>query len=508
MAKRKKKNQITLISLLLALVLLTGFYVWYMNRDKFGGSGNLADEDSESDEEASLIIADMDLDLVNTIYYKNENADMTFVLEDERWKLEADKNRPINQDYIRNMLNLVDQVKADRLVHENPEDLEQYGLLEPYASLELVQSDGNGVKLSLGNEISGGQGYYAKIEGNDAVYILPNIYKTHLSHSDAQMTYVEDGPSITSNNIYHIEVLQRDGEDFELIYDPDSKYHKVGNPMLAWAILKPYEEVYSADSSKVSEILDNFDSFDFLTSIEYQTEEFDKYGLEEPSASVLVDYYEQYTKPLEEPVTDSDTGEEITEETITEEKSIKIYIGDKDDSGDYYVRKDGDKAVYTMKATSIDGMLNVDAFSIFSPFISIHNIDTVDRIDIDISGKSYTMEIKRETIVNEDDEEEVKESYYYNGILVEEDVFKDVYQDIIGAKYDTQLKEPASAEGLELILTISYHLNTGETYSTNYYPYDDSFYLVDNGNVIRFTTDKRNIDGIIKSVHELGRAED
>lgn len=38
MAKRKKKNQTTLISLLVVLVLLAGFYVWYLNRDKFGAS--------------------------------------------------------------------------------------------------------------------------------------------------------------------------------------------------------------------------------------------------------------------------------------------------------------------------------------------------------------------------------------------------------------------------------------------------------------------------------------
>lgn len=506
MANRKKKNQITLISLLLALVLLTGFYVWYLNRDKFSSGGNLADE--VSDEVDSLIIAEMDLDLIDTIHYKNENADMIFILEDEMWKSEADKKRPINQDNIRNMLSLVDQVKAKRLVDENPEDLEQFGLVTPYASLEVEQSDGKTLNLILGNEVSGGQGYYGKIKGNDGVYILPNIYKTHLSHSDSQMTYIESGPSITANNIYHIEVLQREGEDFELIYDPDSLYHKVGNPMLAWAILKPYDDVYTADSSKVSEILPNYAKFNFVSCIEYQAKELNKYGLEDPSASVLVEYYEQYSIPLEEPITDPDTGAEITEENVTEERSFKIYVGDKNDSGDYYVRKDGDKAVYTMKFESVDDMLNVDAFSIFSTFISIHNIATVDRIHIDIPGKSYTMEIKRETFINEEDEEEVKENYYYNGNLVEEDVFKDVYQDIIGAKYDTQLKEPVSAEGLEPILTISFYLDTGETYTTNYYPYDESFYLVENSSTIRFTTDKRNMDGIIKSVQELKKDEE
>ena len=38
---------------------------------------------------------------------------------------------------------------------------------------------------------------------------------------------------------------------------------------------------------------------------------------------------------------------EITTRTVTEEK-LQAFIGDTDDNGDYYVRKDGDNAVYTM----------------------------------------------------------------------------------------------------------------------------------------------------------------
>lgn len=506
MAKRKKKNQITLISLLLALVLLTGFYIWYLNRDKLGAD-NTRDESLPSEED-SLVIAKMDIDQVHTIQYKNETADMTFVLEEDIWRLESDKSRAINQDYVRNMLSLIDVIKADRLVQEDPEDIEQYGLEKPYASLKAEQADGKNISLCLGNEVLGGQGYYGMILGNNSVYILPKIYKTHLSHSSIEMTYVEEGPDINSNNIYHIEVLQKDGEDFELIYDPDSTYHKVGTPMLAWAILKPYEDVYSADSAKVSDLLPNYDSFDFVACIEYETEELDKYGLEEPSASILVDYYEQYQVPLEEAYTDSDSGEKITEETITEEKSFKIFVGNKNDDGDYYVKKAGDKAVYTMKADDVDTMLNIDTFNIFSPFISIHNIDTVERIDIDISGKAYTMEIERETVTNDEGEEESKGSYYYNGNLVEEDVFKDVYQIMIGAKYDTRLKEEASVEGLDPALTITYYDNIGETYTTRYYPYDESFYLVDNGSTIRFASDKRNIDRVIKAIEEFKRTEE
>ena len=503
MTKRKKKNLITIISLLLVLILMLGFYIWYINKDKFdrndtsGGSG-------VSDIASSNIIATMDSELINKIHFKNSNADMTLVREDDLWLLEANKDRPIKQNYLQNMINLVVEIKTDRIVNEKANDLGQYGLSSPYAYIEATQSDGKTIALSIGNKITGGQGYYAKLLGDDSVFIVSANYGTQLSYSDANMTQVEHGPNIVSENIYHLEVLQKERDDFELIYDPDSIYHMAGTPLLSWAVLKPYEEVYSADTTKVSELLANYGSFSFLNCVEYNVENFAVYGLEEPKASVYVGYYDQYEQELPEPATDSNTGTEINSKTITEEKSFKLYVGETDDKGDYYVRKDGDKAVYTMKATNVEKMLNIDTFSFLNTFVNIYNIDSLNKIEIDIKGKPYTMEIKRDTIINDAGEEEIASTYYYNGSIADEDVFKDVYQAMISAKIDSQLNKEVSPGDSEPVLTLAYHIEGyEEPFTTVYYSYDDSFYLIDKGYPIRFVADKRKIDIIIYAIEEF-----
>ena len=45
---------------------------------------------------------------------------------------------------------------------------------------------------------------------------IPTIYGTYLSYSDANMTQVEHGPNIESNDIYHLEVSQKDGVTLSL----------------------------------------------------------------------------------------------------------------------------------------------------------------------------------------------------------------------------------------------------------------------------------------------------
>jgi hypothetical protein len=503
MQKRRKKNLITLISLLVVLVLLLGFYIWYLNKDKFSKSH--IDYDNSLARDSSLVIATMDPELINKFHFRNENADMTFIREGDSWILESDKERPIKQNYVQNMMNLLDEIKSDRIVNEESEDLGQYGLSSPYAYIEASQSDGKTIALSIGNEVTGGKGYYAKLEGNDAVFIVISIYGTHLSYSDADMTQIEHGPNIVSNNIYHVQILQKDKEDFELLYDPDSLYHIAGTPLLSWAVLKPYEEVYTADTTKVSELLSNYSAFSFLSCVEYKALDFAKYGLEEPVASVLVKYYQQYEDQLDEPETNPDTGEEISTKTITEEKEFKLYVGSMDDNGDYYVRKDGDNAIYTMKNTNVEKMLTIDTFNILSTFVNIYNIETVNKIEIDIKGKPYTMEIKRETIINEDGEEEIESTYYYQGKIAKEDVFKDVYQAMISAKIDTQLNNELSLDDTEPILTLSYYIEgIDEAITAVYYAYDESFYLIGKGgHSIRFLADKRRIDNIIKAIEEF-----
>ncbi|HHT88839.1 MAG TPA: DUF4340 domain-containing protein, partial [Clostridiales bacterium] len=454
--------------------------------------------------DSSFVIAALDPDLIDTIYYKNENADITLVLEDDTWVYTEEKERPINKYYVSYLINIIDSIRAERVVNENPEDLSLYGLDSPKAIIKGSQPDGKTVALMIGEKTTAGDGHYVKLENDDTVYLVKRIPETHLSFSLTDMTDIEHGPSIETNNIYHIEIIQSDKEDFELIYDVDSKYHIAATPYLSWAILKPYETAYAADSTKVSEFLTKYSSFNFSVCIDYNAEDFAQYGLEDPKASIFIEYYEKRNEKLDEPEIDPDTGEEITSRTVKDEKSFRLYIGERNEDGDYYVRKEGDNAVYIMKASNLDSKLEADAFDMLSKFVNIYNIETINNIDIDINGVLYNMKIERDKIINDEGEEEIKKTYYYNWSVADEEVFKDVYQVMISALIDTQLDEVVSVSGKEPVLTLTYYVEGyDEPFKTSYYPYDESFYLIDNGTPVRFVADKRKIDAIIKAVQEF-----
>ena len=498
MARRKKRNTFTLVSLFLVMVVLIGVYLWNSNREK---SPNTQESDTKQE---NITVATIDTEQVKSIHYVGKDADITLVLKDGIWISEKDPERPIHQDRAKNILNLVKEVNARRLVSEKAENLAEYGLDQPKAYLRVTLDDGTTLTLKVGDEANGISGYYGTVNDDDKVYLLNATYGTGLNYSDIEFTEVEEGPDILASNIDYIQVLKRDGEDFELINDKEHRYSR-SSEMYPWIITKPYEEMYPAEAGKVSDLQSSFSNFNFQACVDYSGENLAKYGLDDPAASIYIKYFETHTETLDEPETDPETGEEIKEKTTYTDKEYKIYVGNQEEDGDYYVRKEGTNYVYTMRESLINKMLDIEPFELMRSFVLIPKIDTVEKIDITIDGTSYTMAIKRNTVTNEDGEEEIQETFYYNGSEVEEDIFRDVYQKLISAKFDAKIKEEINAEGIKPYLTITYHLidDSKSPLTASFLPYNDSFYLIDTENHIRFFADKRQIEGIAKAVMEF-----
>jgi hypothetical protein len=496
MAKRKKRNAVTLVSLLLTLGLLLGFYLWYSNREETTGDSGSVTE--------TIDLAKVDSTQLESLHYLKEDADITFVLKDQVWISKEEPDRPINQDYVKAILNAIDDIKADRIIMEKAENLADYGLEEPSAALIATLKDGNKVTLKIGSKAGDSLGYYGLVNEDGIVYLLPIELGTALQYTNIQMTAVPEGPNITAESIDYLNIDQLEGEDYELKYNTSGELDNTGSNMYSWDILKPYGKGYTADSTKMSEIQSKFTNFDFIDCIDYKGGDLSQYGLKEPTASIQIGYYTEQTSTLENPETDPETGEEITEKTTRVDQEYKVYIGDKNEDGNYYIREEGSNAVYTIGASSIEAMLELDTFTIMNPYILLPNIEDVDQIEVEIGGISYQLRIDRTTQTTEEGEEEVA-TYYFNNTKMEEEDFKKLYQTLISAQYDTEIKEEVAADGVEPYLTISFHIfgANEKTVSASFLPYNDSFYMVQKEDGVRFFIDKRKVEDIADAVSSL-----
>jgi hypothetical protein len=495
MAKRKKRNAVTLLSLLIVLAAFIGLYVWY--------SGRTAVTKDVAEDTEKTTMATVDTSKVTAIHFICKDTDLNFKLEDGVWKSAAEPDRPIDQDDVDSILKEMSNLQADQTLVKNTDNLAEYGLDDPYNYVQVTLEDGSNVSLSIGDELISSDGYYAMVNDDPTVYVVAISYA--LDYQDINFTDIEKAPTITATDITDISVDKRDGDDLELKNGNGETMDNSGSMMYTWRILKPYGENYGADSDKVADIQPNYTKFDYLSCVDYKGNDFGSYGLDNPLATIDIKYLE----PAPSPTVEASGDDTSTEDTTQTEMEYKIFIGNQNDDGNYYVRVDGSNMVYTLDKSTVETMLTVDVFSLLDPYLNIPNIETVDKVTADIAGKEYTMEISRTTSKDENDKETTTASYSYNGSKVEEEDFKNVYKTMIMPQYDAELTKDVDIAALKPVMTLNFHIfgDSESTLTTNFLPYDDSFYIVDKGSGKYFLVDKRTIDDMATAVSTFKPAE-
>lgn len=494
MSKRKKRNAVILTFLLLALAVLCGVYFWYSNKAK--------NKEEEEEDTPQIDVMDIDTEQIKSMHYVREDADIILIKKDDVWISESEPDRPIKQTNVTNILNAIKSIKAYQVVAESPDNLADFGLEKPVAILEVNLNDGSTVTVKIGNEVIHSMGYYGMVNDDGKVYQMSKDLGLAMRYSNTDMTELGDTPDIDSANVTYIKVTYKNGTEYELKKLDEKVYSNAGNTLCTWRVLKPYGIRYSADEEKMQELQGVYAGITYLACVDYKAEDLSKYGLDDPEVVVQVGYNVAHTEKLETPEKDPDTGEEITEKTIYDPHDYTLYIGSKDEDGNYYVAMKGSKAVYTMDNNRIDKMINLDPFSLLDSYVMMPNISEVDKINVVTEGKQYNMEIKRRTEKDDEGKDKTVSSYFFNGKESEEKPFKTMYQTMISTMYDSEIKEEISLEGLEPVLSMSFHLfGDGEgIYSVDFYPYNDSFDIIKMPDGFTFFADKRRVDAVIEAV--------
>jgi hypothetical protein len=433
------------------------------------------------------------------MHYVKGDADLTLVLQDNEWVSKGEADRPINQENVNAMLKQINDIKADRIIAEKPENLADYGLDKPASLLEVSLKNGTTATVKIGNAVGNSLGYYGLVNNDGIVYLLPVDMGSAFQYDNTQMTAVKSGPSITAADIYYINVDNKGGNSYELKKDETPKFNNIGNNMFPWRIIKPYGEGYTADDARIQEVQSYFTTFDFIKCVDYKGEDLSKYGLNDPAVTIDIGYYIPLPTPSPSP-TDaaSQTGNTTTLTNTGDPHEYKLYVGNTDPDGNYYVREDGSNSVYTINNSIMDRILKLSTFSMVNTYTCLPKIDDVDKVEIGLNGTNYTIDIKRTTQKDKDGKDTTVATYYFNGKAVVEKALKEMYQKLISTHYDAEIKGEIKTDGITPYFTMSYHLFGANemTVASSFLPYDDSFYIVKKPDGTYFFADKRKIDAI------------
>lgn len=352
---KKKKTKLLLGAV--SLCILGGAYAIL----RYGnGQAQLAAQDDQYD-----TILEVEEQEVSSLSFRVGGDTLTFLRDEDSWRLEADDAFPVNADALSELLSCLSPLQAVRTL-ENVEDTSDYGLSDPQNELAITDESGQETRVTIGatNESTGDD--YLILNGDETVvYTVSDSLRAAISDDLFDYAQSEELPSLLTNDVSGLSLADPFGEVlYELTLDREED---------RWSVAAADGTAETGEEETIEEALSSFtSSLYYLGFLEYNCSDWEAYGLDAPQTLTVTYRSSSASYPLDTASADQegsegeesreDGTEEDTEETAEKSQdeellTLTLYIGDTDEYGNYYVRQGDSTQVHTISSYALEDLL-------------------------------------------------------------------------------------------------------------------------------------------------------
>lgn len=224
------KNKNSIITLIVILILITAFVFVFLDLKK---------SNSTVISSSDIPLVAVDKNNISEIQFKSDAESYKIINNDGVWRFEDNPNLPIIQSKADGIAYDVSTIFAKEKIEKSAQNVEMYGLDKCVADVNVTLGDGSGYKIHIGNKLSDGNGFYARVNDDKDIYVI-DIGKGQnfkIKHSEL----IDYSIGIRSrDNIVSITLTNKSGE--QLVFEKDDT--KSGNS--AWLMVYPTRWVVSA----------------------------------------------------------------------------------------------------------------------------------------------------------------------------------------------------------------------------------------------------------------------
>lgn len=381
---------------------------------------------------------------VEEIRIISQDGEVLFAKKQDGWAMIEPRPYKVDAGTVNSLENRLKDFLASRILEEDSEDLQRYGLDKPTATISFKLDDGTENTLLIGEMTASKVQYYAKDSAREQIYILgsydvESFLRPVSDFRDRTILAVDTG----AINTLSLEIL--DKRDFILAGD-DS-----GN----WSIVDPLE--IEARGDAVGEMLGDIQKLKIKDFVIENADDLSRYGLNEPA----------YTLEIRD-----------------NKKGQKIYFGKIDDDNQViYIKVDDYEEVYTLSLEAFDPRrFKIANFLNEAPLsVAVVDINKVTIIEDDL-----VVEFIRDTSKGED-------VFTYFGKTVNQEDFTTLYVNIMALTaegYDPENK--VGTPDLTVMLELT---DNSETIKAEFVKRDDlSYHMILNGEPRPFYIGERKVD--------------
>ncbi|HYH03708.1 MAG TPA: DUF4340 domain-containing protein [Bacillota bacterium] len=470
---RKARN---LLILSVVIIVLIGAYFGL----KYQAEKNAAQTEENNLPEAT-IISQLPQEKIIKISLKSENATIVFQKNAEKWvvnDLPFEPNLNLVELIASNFANL----EAVEVIDPNPRDLQQYGLAQPTVIAEAILSDNTTGTIKIGDPTPTDNNYYAMVAGDPKVYSIsgPEGSRFKIGINDLRDKSLAQ---VNFEQLEYFKLVRANGKPIEITVNPNHAPSREDYGMSYWQISQPYADALGINMDRFNkEIIPQLQTLEINEYIEDRPQDLGKYGLSQPR-------YELIVKDIEG-------------------QTLHLQFG-KDQNEDYiYCKSLNAPAVFTINK-DILSILDLTPFQMVNKIAYLINIDTVDKIIVEVAGRKHTLTFSRKVkkARSKKETDETITSYRINGKTVAEPVFKTFYRSLIGVSFEADNPKTMSETAPEVKTT--FYLNSGAVrqYRINYVSFNPDFYAIFRNGRSEFLTSKDQVKAMLKDLEAMAQGK-
>ena len=356
----------------------------------------------------------------------------------------------------------------------NVENLSEYGLDKPVATVSVMYEDGEIYDYYIGNAVNGKSNkYYMCAKDSSNVYVIM-IESGMLGATDhllnktifsiSQNDYVNKNDYNAAENGFSSITVMNPNLTQAFVYEKVSgKTYRLPD----YQTIKPNDTTLD----QIKTCLESLKADEVIAASANQ-EQLEQYGLKEPASYISF---------------------------VVNQQPYQLLIGNKTDDNMYYVKKADSDIIYKIDSDKISVFTDATLFSLTNP--TIYATDETDFSSFEIDYKGHTSNISLEREEDEYKSTENKTYYQYHPVLNGTQMDNQEYESFLSAIQNTALEQATNltAEGEPVLKITVKHFDTDRIDTISFYETDGNV-LVVTGDIVRGTIGTSSFETLIKSM--------
>jgi len=443
-----KVKNIIIASAVLVLLVATLIIIQFVKP-------GVASSNNSTDTQSTKLFDHAETDC-KTITIKNINNEYVINNVDGTWEIQG--MATVSKDAISTVISDIVNISATKIA-DSLENLSDYGLDNPQATVTILLNDGSTSTFLLGNAAPISNTFYLKKDGDNSIYTVYSGIESSINtkFEDKRDTSID---MVATDKITLISLKQEGKKEILLrgVFGDNST--NATSVITGMSMDQPYPGI-QLDPSKTDGLINNISAFTLNEVVEENVSDFSKYGLDKPKLELMV--------------MDSNN------------KALKVTAGNQDENGQYYVRVNDGKTVYKAFKQLVEN-ISINPYDLVNKIVYSVNIDDINDIKIENGGNTYTLKITKQ---------DSGYKYALNDNELDDTKGNALYQAIASMVTDGECANDVS---LNTVMKITYDLKNGTQTVIEFKEYDDNFYRVYVNGVSYFVSSKDYIKNIVNKL--------